>query len=214
LRPGLGQEEMTTSGSIVHLIDDDEGVREGLTILLAEAGFMVRSYKSGTDFLDTLGSTVSGVIVSDIRMPGIDGLELQQRLKSANNGLPIIFITGHGDVQMAVQAIKAGASDFIEKPFDDQLLIDAIKSAFKDKAPEPATRQTNSEAAEHLATLTPREREVLDCLVMGKMNKITAHDLGMSIRTVETHRARIMQKMQARSLSELVRMVISTQAGS
>lgn len=195
---------------VVHLIDDDEGVREGLTILLAEAGFMVRSHKSGTDFLDTLASATSGVIISDIRMPGIDGLELQQRLNAAKHGLPLIFITGHGDIQMAVQAIKEGASDFIEKPFDDQVLIDAVHAAIRRKT-ATAAPQSNNEVTQHLNTLTPREKEVLDCLVMGKLNKITAHDLGMSIRTVETHRARIMQKMEARSLSELVRMVVSAE---
>lgn len=195
---------------VVHLIDDDEGVREGLTILLAEAGFMVRAHKSGTEFLETLAAATSGVIISDIRMPGIDGLELQQRLKAARHNLPLIFITGHGDIQMAVQAIKEGASDFIEKPFDDQILIDAVHSALKRKAPVQAL-PPSTEAAERLASLTPREKEVLDCLVMGKLNKITAHELGMSIRTVETHRARIMQKMQTRSLSELVRLVMSAQ---
>jgi two-component system response regulator FixJ len=204
---------MSMNEPVVHLIDDDEGVREGLTILLAEAGFMVRAHKSGTDFLDALGTASSGVIVSDIRMPGIDGLELQQRLKAAQNRLPLIFITGHGDIQMAVQAIKAGASDFIEKPFDDTLLIEAVRTAFKGRGPEIAHTQGSAEAVARIATLTPREREVLDCLVLGKMNKMTAHELGMSIRTVETHRARIMQKMQARSLSELVRMVMNAQSG-
>jgi two-component system response regulator FixJ len=202
---------MPTNESLnVHLIDDDEGVREALTILLAEAGFMVRTHKSGLDFLEVLGSATSGVIVSDIRMPGIDGLELQQRLKSAKHTLPLIFITGHGDIQMAVQAIKEGASDFLEKPFEDSLLIAAIHTAAARKG-TVRTDQSAGEAAERIATLTPREKEVLDCLVVGKLNKITAHDLGMSIRTVETHRARIMQKMQARSLSELVRMVMSVQ---
>ena len=202
-----------TEPIVVHLIDDDEGVREGLTILLAEAGFMVRSYKSGTDFLEGLSTANAGVIISDIRMPGIDGLELQQRLKSANKMLPLIFITGHGDIQMAVQAIREGASDFIEKPFDDQILIDAVHTALKRKAPTPLPTP-NAEVAERLGSLTPREREVLDCLVNGKLNKITAHELGMSVRTVETHRARIMQKMQARSLSELVRQVVSVQGAS
>jgi two-component system response regulator FixJ len=200
---------MPTNESLtVHLIDDDEGIREALTILLAEAGFMVRTHKSGLDFLDALASATSGVIVSDIRMPGIDGLELQQRLKSAKHALPLIFITGHGDIQMAVQAIKEGASDFLEKPFEDSLLIEAIRVAAMRKT-SAAADQPNGEASERIALLTPREKEVLDCLVVGKLNKITAHDLGMSIRTVETHRARIMQKMQARSLSELVRMVMS-----
>ena len=197
----------------VHLIDDDEGVREALTILLAEAGFMVRTHKSGSDFLDVLATATSGVIVSDIRMPGIDGLELQQRLKSVKHALPLIFITGHGDIQMAVQAIKEGASDFLEKPFEESLLIEAIRTASARKG-SVLSDQASGEAAERIATLTPREKEVLDCLVVGKLNKITAHDLGMSIRTVETHRARIMQKMQARSLSELVRMVMSTQGAA
>ncbi len=194
----------------VHLIDDDEGVREALTILLAEAGFTVRTHKSGLDFLEALATATSGVIVSDIRMPGIDGLELQQRLKTAKHALPLIFITGHGDIQMAVQAIKEGASDFLEKPFEDSLLIEAIQTAVRRKGSAQAD-QSSGEAAERIATLTPREKEVLDCLIVGKLNKITAHDLGMSIRTVETHRARVMQKMQARSLSELVRMVMSVQ---
>ncbi len=202
---------MTMNETItVHLIDDDDGVRDGLTILLAEAGFAVRAFRSGTDFLDAASSVSNGVIISDIRMPGIDGLELQQRLNSLKIHIPLIFITGHGDVQMAVQAIKAGASDFIEKPFDDQILIDAVNTAARQQLPRSLAQQ-NHEAAERLASLTPREMEVLQCLVMGKLNKITAHELGMSVRTVETHRARIMQKTQAHSLSELVRMVMTTE---
>jgi two-component system response regulator FixJ len=202
-----------TESLVVHLVDDDEGVREALTILLTEAGFTVRTHKSGSDFLEVLSAATAGVIVSDIRMPGIDGLELQQRLKAARNSLPLIFITGHGDIQMAVQAIKEGASDFIEKPFDDNTLIEAITAAAKREASAVAS-DINGEVAERLASLTPREKEVLECLVIGKFNKITAHELGMSIRTVETHRARIMQKMQAKSLSELVRLVMSSQKGT
>lgn len=198
---------------LVHVIDDDEGVREGLTILLAESGFTVRSYRSGLEFLERLATAQAGVIISDIRMPGIDGLELQQRLKTAESNLPIIFITGHGDIQMAVRAIKDGASDFIEKPFDDEILIAAVRTARKRSTAAPAS-ESNAETVEKLASLTPREREVLECLVVGKLNKITAYELGMSIRTVETHRARIMQKMQAQSLSKLVRMVMSTQASA
>lgn len=203
---------MANELTVVHLVDDDEGVREGLAILLAEAGFAVRTYKSGNDFLENLLPAHTGVIISDIRMPGIDGLEMQQRLRAAKNDLPLIFITGHGDIQMAVQAIREGASDFIEKPFDDQILIDAVQAALKRKAPV-STAKPSAEVLERIESLTPREKEVLDCLVMGKLNKITAHELGMSIRTVETHRARIMQKMQARSLSELVRMVMSAGTG-
>lgn len=199
-----------TESIIVHLIDDDEGVREGLTILLTEAGFMVRAYKSGTEFMAAIATAISGVIVSDIRMPGIDGIELQQRLKATKNALPIVFMTGHGDIQMAVRAIKEGASDFLEKPFDDQVLIDAVRAAMKRKALTPAS-VPSGEVVERLASLTPREKEVLECLVIGKLNKVTAHELGMSIRTVETHRARVMQKMQAHSLSELVRLVIGVE---
>lgn len=197
---------------IVHLIDDDEGVREALTILLAESGFAVRTHKSGTEFLDALSSANSGCIVSDIRMPGIDGLELQQRLKAAKNCLPLIFITGHGDIQMAVQAIREGAMDFIEKPFEDNVLIQSIRRALKNAGGQAAPQEPTREIAARLESLTPREREVLERLVIGKLNKITAHELDMSIRTVEVHRARIMQKMQARSLSELVRLVISVQS--
>lgn len=195
----------------VHLIDDDDGVREALTILLTEGGFTVRSYRSGTDFLATFETAGRGCIVSDIRMPGIDGLELQQRLKASKSSFPLIFITGHGDIQMAVQAMREGALNFIEKPFDDNLLMDAVQSALKSLDARPVSNEAAAAKA-HMDTLTPREREVLDCLVQGKPNKITALDLGMSIRTVEVHRARIMQKMDANSLSELVRMVLSAQA--
>lgn len=198
-----------TNHGTVHLIDDDEGVREAVAILLTEAGFTVRSYKSGLEFLATPAS--AGCIVSDIRMPELDGLELQQRLNKTGNTLPIIFITGHGDIQMAVQAMRGGASNFIEKPFDDTTLIEAVEDALKKNRDLPADSELVDIRA-RLATLTPRECEVLECLIIGKPNKITAHDLGMSIRTVEVHRARIMQKMQARSLSELVRHVMAAKS--
>lgn len=200
----------TIDQGTVHLIDDDEGVREAVAILLTEAGFTVRSYKSGLDFLATTDGAAAGCIVSDIRMPGLDGLELQQRLNKMGNTLPLIFITGHGDIQMAVQAMRQGASNFIEKPFDDTVLIDAVEAALKTRRNTPNSNEL-AQIRARLETLTPREREVLDCLIMGKPNKITAYDLGMSIRTVEVHRARIMQKAQARSLSELVRQVVAAQ---
>ncbi len=192
----------------VHLIDDDEGVREALTVLLTEAGYAVRSYKSGLDFLATFDPAAQGCIVSDIRMPGLDGLELQQRLLTLNITLPLIFITGHGDIQMAVQAIRGGASDFIEKPFDEALLIGALEREF-DQTVHPVQQEERDETQRKLAGLTPRERQVLDCMVDGKPNKVTAHELGLSIRTVETHRAHVMQKMDVSSLSELVRQVIA-----
>lgn len=192
----------------VHLVDDDEGVREALTVLLTEAGYAVRSYKSGLDFLATFDPAAQGCIVSDIRMPGLDGLELQQRLRVLKITLPLIFITGHGDIQMAVQAIRGGASDFIEKPFDEAVLIGALEREFS-RTTRHVNPQESNETRQKLADLTPRERQVLDCMVDGKANKVTAFELGLSIRTVETHRAHVMQKMGAGSLSELVRLVIA-----
>lgn len=196
------------SDKTVHLIDDDEGVREALTVLLTEAGYAVRSYKSGLDFLATFDPKAQGCIVSDIRMPGLDGLELQQRLRTLSITLPLIFITGHGDIQMAVQAIRGGASDFIEKPFDENILMGALEREFSRKV-SPVKPEEGDETRRKLAALTPRECEVLDCMIDGKPNKVTAHALGLSIRTVETHRAHVMQKMGVASLSELVRQVIA-----
>lgn len=193
----------------VHLIDDDDGVREALTVLLAEAGLAVRSYKSGIDFLAAKRTETPGCIVSDIRMPGLDGLELQAKLRSEGSAVPIIFITGHGDIPMAVQALRAGAMDFIEKPFDDEHLLASIKRALESSERQSSRNAVRGEIEQRLAGLTPRELEVLDCLLAGRPNKIIAFDLNMSMRTVEVHRARIMQKMNAGSLSELVRMVMT-----
>jgi two-component system response regulator FixJ len=192
----------------VHVIDDDDAVREAIEFLLSGADFTVSSYRSATDFLALLDRVAPGCIVSDIRMPGIDGLELQQKLNTAHCALPLIFITGHGDIPMAVQALRGGARDFIEKPFDQDVLLDAIRAALestKTRASDPIS----GDLRERFESLTAREREVLKCLIAGNANKITAFELGMSIRTVEVHRARIMQKMRARSLSELVRLVMA-----
>ncbi|MBX7198241.1 MAG: response regulator [Rhodospirillaceae bacterium] len=194
---------------IVHLIDDDDGVREALTLLLTESGFTVRSYKSGVDFLAAPRAQEPGCIVSDIRMPGLDGLELQSSLRAAGSNAPIIFITGHGDVPMAVQALRAGALDFIEKPFDDDHLLASIKRALEASLRISVKDAARQDIEQRMATLTPREQEVLECLMAGRANKIIAFDLNMSMRTVEVHRARIMQKMKAGSLSELVRLVMS-----
>lgn len=197
------------SDQTVHLIDDDDGVREALTVLLAESGFTVRSYKSGSEFIASGDIGRPGCIVSDIRMPGLDGLELQAKLKANGSTAPIIFITGHGDVPMAVQALRAGALDFIEKPFEEDHLMKSIRRALVVSQRMNAKETARREIEERLATLTPREAEVLDCLMAGRANKIIAFDLNMSLRTVEVHRARIMQKMKASSLSELVRLVMS-----
>jgi two-component system response regulator FixJ len=201
---------MTTS-AVIHLIDDDDGVRRSLAFSLTTAGLAVRAYDSGTAFLEALKGLQPGCIVSDIRMPGIDGLELQRRLNGLGVKLPVIIITGHADVRLAVDAMKAGAVDFIEKPFDDDVLLAAISAALEryDKTGE---REAEVKAIrERLAGLSPREREVLGGLVAGAANKTIAYDLKLSARTVEVHRANVMTKMGARSLSELVRMALLTE---
>jgi len=196
------------NSAVVHLIDDDEAVRQSLAFLLATAGHAVRVYDSGEAFLAAAGTVQPGCIVSDVRMPGIDGLALQRRLKEIGITLPVIIMTGHADVPLAVEAMKAGAIDFIEKPFDDQVLLSAIQVALTRQG---ATGQRDAEAKQILAkidALSERERQVLDGLVAGHPNKTIAYDLDLSPRTVEVHRANLMTKMGANSLSELVRMVV------
>jgi two-component system response regulator FixJ len=192
---------------IVHLIDDDEDVRRGLSFLLGTAGFAVKVYESAVQFLDKRAPNLSGCIVSDVRMPDMDGLQLLRRLKETGITLPVIVMTGHADVALAVEAMKLGALDFIEKPFSDEVLIGAIRSAL--------ARQNSlaggdvDQIRSRMASLTERERDVLNGLLAGHPNKTIAFDLGLSPRTVEVHRAKVMTKMGASSLSELVRMAIS-----
>jgi two-component system response regulator FixJ len=195
----------------VHIIDDDLDVRQSLAFLLGTAGMAVRVHESAVSFLDNLGTIQDGCIVTDVRMPGIDGMELLRRLKTANVRLPVIVMTGHGDISLAVQAMKAGAVDFIEKPFDDEVLIAGIKAALARRRSEQQEGSVVSEIHQRLKLLTERERQVLSGLVAGKPNKIIAYDLGISARTVEIYRANVMTKMQADSLSALVRMAL--QAG-
>lgn len=193
---------------VVHLIDDDEAVRQSLAFLLTSAGFAIRTYASATAFLDALVAVQPGCIITDVRMPGLSGLDLQRELINRRIGLPVIVMTGHGDVKLAVEAMKAGAVDFIEKPFQDDTLIAAIRTAF-DRYARDAQQSDVAHAVEaRLKTLTPREREVLDGLIAGRPNKTIAYDLNISARTVEVHRANLMTKMGAASLSELVRMVL------
>jgi two-component system response regulator FixJ len=199
---------MLTS-AVIHLIDDDDGVRRSLAFALTTAGLAVRVYDSGTTFLEALAGVQPGCIVSDIRMPGIDGLELQRRLNGLGVKLPVIIMTGHADIRLAVDAMKAGAVDFIEKPFDDDVLLAAIRVAL-DRYSKTGERDAEVKIIrDHLATLSTREQEVLDGLVAGLPNKTIAYDLKLSARTVEVHRANVMTKMGARSLSELVRMALS-----
>lgn len=196
------------ASDIVHVVDDDVDVRKSLGFLLATADFAVRLYESATAFLATEPKELEGCIVTDVRMPGIDGIEFLRQLKTRGLGVPVIVMTGHADVALAVQAMKEGAADFIEKPFDDQVLIDAIHSALDNRSEPIATHPLSTEIRKNLATLSERERQVLDGLVSGLPNKTIAYDLGISPRTVEIHRANVMSKMGAGSLSHLVRMAL------
>ncbi|MDX8434749.1 MULTISPECIES: response regulator FixJ [Mesorhizobium] len=193
---------------VVHVVDDDVDVRKSLGFLLATADFAVRLHESATAFLATAPKTIDGCIVTDVRMPGIDGIEFLRQLRTRGHTVPVIVMTGHADVALAVQAMKEGAADFIEKPFDDQVLIDAIRSALDNRNLAVATHPQAAEIRNCLSTLSERERQVLDGLVSGLPNKSIAYDLGISPRTVEIHRANVMSKMGAGSLSHLVRMAL------
>jgi two-component system response regulator FixJ len=197
-----------TGNDIIHVIDDDADVRQSLAFLLTTAGFTVRVHESGDAFLKVLAEVQEGCIVTDVRMPGIDGIELQRQLGTAGVRLPVIVMTGHGDIALAVEAMKAGAVDFIEKPFDDEVLIAAIKMALARRAGDRERNARIAEVRDRLKLLSERERQVMDGLVTGKPNKIIAYDLGISARTVEIYRANVMAKMQADSLSALVRMAL------
>ena len=193
---------------LVHVVDDDVDVRKSLGFLLATADFAVRLHESATAFLSTATGNLDGCIVTDVRMPGIDGIEFLRQLRTGGHTLPVIVMTGHADVALAVQAMKEGAADFIEKPFDDEMLIDAIRSALANRNQAHAAHPQSAEIRGRLSTLSERERQVLDGLVSGLPNKTIAYDLGISPRTVEIHRANVMSKMGASSLSHLVRMAL------
>jgi two-component system response regulator FixJ len=196
-----------TADGVVHVIDDDAAVRQSLAFLLASSGFAARVYESASAFLKTLDRIQPGCIVTDVRMPGISGLELQQQLKARHVLLPVIVMTGHADIALAVEAMKAGAVDFIEKPFSDETLIAAIGNAIDRLSRESKHHQETASIAARLHGLTAREAEILEGLVAGLPNKTIAYDLNISARTVEVHRANVMTKMHAASLAELVRMV-------
>ncbi len=199
--------------AVVHLIEDDEGVRQGLAFLLTASGFAVRVYESAVAFLEALPSVQPGCVVTDVRMPGIDGLELQRQLNDRQIGLPIIVMTGHGDVPLAVEAMKAGAVDFLEKPFNDEVLLSAIRTAVDRHARDARRNDEAAAVAGKLACLSARERDVLDGLFAGRPNKTIAYDLKISVRTVEVHRAHLMAKMGASNLSELLRMAFLIRPG-
>jgi two-component system response regulator FixJ len=196
------------SSEIVHVIDDDAEVRQSLAFLLGTVGFAVRLHESASAFLEVLPEAQDGCIVTDVRMPGVDGIELQRRLRAQGIALPVIVMTGHGDIALAVEAMKAGAIDFIEKPFDDEVLLTAIKAALARRAGDRERTAQSAAVRERLKLLSEREQQVMGGLVAGKPNKIIAFDLGISARTVEIYRANVMAKMQADSLSALVRMAL------
>lgn len=189
---------------IVHIVDDDEAVRQSLAFLLSSTGLAVRLYDSASAFLAGLASVKGGCLITDMRMPDMTGLELLHQLRAKACGLPAIVITGHGDVALAVEAMKAGAVDFIEKPFDQEAILTAVKAALERGGEGGDT----AAIAARLASLSERERQVLEGLIAGHPNKTIAYDLGISPRTVEVYRANLMAKMEARSLSELIRMAI------
>ena len=192
---------------IIYLVDDDEAVRDSLGMLLESIGLKHDAYASALEFLESYDGRRHSCLVADIRMPGLSGLELQQRLNEQRAEIPIIFITGHGDVPMAVTAMKSGAADFLQKPFRDQELIDRIHRALAHDRERREIRAAEDEIRERLALLTPRETEVMQRVVRGQANKVIAMDLGVSQRTVELHRARVMRKLKMRSVAELVHAV-------
>jgi len=194
---------------VVHIVDDDEAVRQSLAFLLSTAGVAVRVYDSATSFLDALPSLQSGCLITDVRMPDMTGIELLQRLKAKSIDLPVIVITGHGDIPLAVEAMKSGAVDFIEKPFAEDAILKAVRAAEHAVRKHGKRSEEEAAVAARLRSLSERERQVLDGLVAGNANKTIANDLGISPRTVEVYRANVMAKMQAKSLSELIRMTLS-----
>lgn len=198
---------------VVHIVDDEEPVRKSLAFLLTMAGFTARVHESATSFLAAAPGLDRGCLVTDLRMPDMSGVDLLTRLAAAKALMPAIVITGHGDVPMAVAAMKAGALDFIEKPFEDEILIEAIKRAAERMGGTPSAQDDAAAVRSRLEQLSERERQVLSAVVAGLPNKTIAYDLNISPRTVEVHRANVMAKMQAKSLPELVRMTLSAGLG-
>jgi two-component system, LuxR family, response regulator FixJ len=196
----------------IYVVDDDEGVRHSLRFLLKSVGLTTRTLASAREFLETYKPGQPGCVVLDVRMPGMSGLELQQQLNLRGAIIPVIFITGHGDIPMAVEAMQHGAFDFLQKPFRDQDLIDRIQRALERDARNRTTLAQHDRIRERFDALTPREREVLTLMTRGKPNKVMAADLGVSQRTVEIHRARVMEKTGAASLAQLVRMVMDLES--
>ena len=198
-----------TANAVVHVVDDDDALRDSIAFLMASAGIEAKTYESAMRFLAELPRETSGCVVTDVRMPGMTGLELLRELKRLAPTIPVIVITGHGDVPLAVEAMKLGAIDFIEKPFDDEVLLNSVRNALGRHEQDAKRDAERSKVHARLDALSARERQVLDGLVLGHANKVIAFDLGISPRTVEIYRANVMTKMEAGSLSDLVRMALA-----
>jgi len=192
----------------VYVIDDDEAMRDSLDFLLGSADFHVTLFESAHHFLDAVSSIDFGCVVSDVRMPGIDGIELLKRMKASHSAFPVVIMTGHGDVPLAVEAMKLGAVDFLEKPFEDERLIGMIDAALRQAESSARSEAATLDIGARIATLSPRERQVMDGLIAGLSNKLIAREYDISPRTIEVYRANVMTKMQAGSLSELVRLAM------
>jgi two-component system, LuxR family, response regulator FixJ len=199
---------MPSENAVVHVIDDDEAMRQSLAFLLEAVGMEVQTYESAVAFLEVAPAVKAGCVITDVRMPGLSGVELLRQLRERKLGIPVIVITGHGDVPLAVEAMKIGAMDFLEKPFDDEALVASVRSALNQLDQDRKREAERSDIEGRLATLSNRERDVLQGLVAGLANKQIAYDLGISPRTIEIYRANLMTKMQAASLSDLVRMAL------
>jgi two-component system, LuxR family, response regulator FixJ len=199
---------MASDKGLVHVIDDDEGLRESLAFLLRTAGIEGKTYASAKAFLDVLPDLSLSCVITDVRMPDVSGIDLLRRLKELKIAAPVIVVTGHGDVALAVEAMKIGAVDFLEKPFDDEVLLASVEAALRQRGGQAKRDSERADIESRLAALSPRERDVLVGLVAGRANKQIAFDLGISPRTVEIYRANLMNKMQAGSLSDLVRMAL------
>lgn len=198
----------------IYVVDDDQAVRDALQLLLRSVKIESQAFASGQQFLATLDKDARGCVLLDIRMPGMSGMDVQKEINQRSTGLTVIFLTGHGDVPMAVQAIQQGAFDFVQKPFRDQDLLDTIRRALEHSEMQQEQREQIDQIRKRLALLTPRESEVLGKVVAGKSNKVIASDLGLSTRTVEIHRSRVMEKMEAASLAHLVRMCVAVERES
>ena len=200
---------MTDIQQTVYVVEDDEAVRDSLELLLKSDGKPVKTYESATAFLKDYSDKMAGCIVLDIRMPGMDGMELQKKLNEKHSILPIIFVTGHGDVPMAVDAMKEGAVDFIQKPYREEALLEKIEAALKQDLEQRKSLDEKQEIIRRIKSLTPREHEIMNRMIAGQANKVIAIELEISQRTVEIHRSRVMHKMGTHSLAHLVRMVLS-----